>query len=292
MTVFERQGAGAVTGNDGGATVRFWITGPTAWADAYNELYNASVGYDGVPPLPNYSNFNGIPAQSVNVDEVSERLGYWNGQVTYGWDTPRSTTPDGTNPELEISFDVSVRPRLERFLSDGPGWTQVGATIPAIGETAVDHDGIAYGGLEKGYEGVQVPRPETSFQLQYTPATLNQAQLKQIGDAVGKVNDATFYGYAIGEVLFAGASGQAKQNDRWRLSYSFLVKENRTNVSPGGGITFASVDGWDIVDVEHKRTVVSLPGPPAVEKTITRVRQARILRPFLRDNLATTIFPV
>ena len=219
MTVHERQGPGAVTGNDNSATVRFWIEGPTTWAGAYDELYSASVGGG------SFSTFNGIPAQNANVDEVSERLGYWNGQVSYGFDTPRATTPDGSKPELELSFDVSVRPKLERWLSDGPGW-EVLETVAASGETATELDGINYGGLEKGFEGISVPRPETSFQLQYTPVTLTQTELRNIGNAVGKVNETTFYGYPAGEILFAGASGQAKQNDRWRLTYSFLQNDS------------------------------------------------------------------
>ena len=290
MAIGERQGEGAVTGDDQSATVRFWISGQSTWAGAYNELYNASVGY--TSGTPNYSGFNGIPAQSVHVDEVSERLGYWNGSVNYGYDTPRNITPTGTTPSLEFSFDTSVRPRLERWRSDGDGWSTIGSIVTASGEGAVDHDGLGWGGLEKGYEGIQVPRPETSFNLQYTPISLTTTDLKQISDSVGTVNLNAFYGFASGEVLFAGAQGQAKTNDRWRLSYQFLVKKNRTNVDCGNGITIATVDGWNIIEVEYKRTKITIPTPPpSREKFIERARQARVLQPYDRLDFSAALFP-
>ena len=108
---------------------------------------------------------------------------------------------------------------------------------------------------------------------------------------MGFVNSQTFYGFAAGEVLFAGASGQAKQNDRWILYYEFLAKRNRTNVDVGNGITIASVEGWDVIEVEYKRTTVSLTGPPAATKYIEVARQARVMRGFERTDFNFVIYP-
>lgn len=279
MTVKEKERE--VSGDAQSATVGFWITGQNAWADAYNELYAASVGGG------SFASFNGIPAQRVMVDEVSESRGYFNGTVEYGYDTPRATVPNTSNLELTYSFETSVRPKLERFLSDGPGWTKIGTPVAATGYEPADHDGLGYQGPERGYEGIEVPRPETSFNLEYTPVSAPNSFFQKVSNAVGTVNSDPFHIYAAGEVIFAGARGQSKLNDRWRFSYQFLVKENRTSVDCGNGVVIAAADGWDVIEVEYIRTTRTLP----TKRIMTlRTKQARVLRPYARKDFNTELF--
>jgi len=88
----------------------------------------------------------------------------------------------------------------------------------------------------------------------------------------GKVNNASWKGFAAGEVLFLGVSGSKRGEDDWEITFRFAASPNRTNIQIGN-ITVASKKGWEYLwvryaDVEDggSNTLVKQPVAVYVEK--------------------------
>jgi hypothetical protein len=61
---------------------------------------------------------------------------------------------------------------------------------------------------------------------------------------VAHTNQAKWWGFNAGEVLYLGGTGQGTQRGEWAVTHKFAVGENQTNVSPCDGLTFAFVGAW------------------------------------------------
>ncbi|MCE9618424.1 MAG: hypothetical protein K8R92_00760 [Planctomycetes bacterium] len=78
----------------------------------------------------------------------------------------------------------------------------------------------------------------------YDPADVDTTFKNKLFQCTGKVNDATWNGYAAGEALFLGARG-ASPNGGWcPITYRFLASANLVSgsIGPFSGI---NKDGWD-----------------------------------------------
>ena len=90
------------------------------------------------------------------------------------------------------------------------------------------------------------------------------------------VNNATFRGFAAGEVLFKGAVGQQIVDDgikKWQLNFRFAVSPNRSNFYVGG-ILVPMKYGWDYLwtlyaDTVDGNRVVKVPAHVYVERLYT-----------------------
>lgn len=70
---------------------------------------------------------------------------------------------------------------------------------------------------------------------------------------VGSVNNATFYLFPRGELLFLGASGQPRdQGGKVAVTYKFAISKNKTAVNVAPGLTIASKRGWEYIWVAFK----------------------------------------
>ena len=67
----------------------------------------------------------------------------------------------------------------------------------------------------------------------------------------GKVNNATFRGFAPGEVLFQGASGSKRGPDDWEITYRFAASPNVSGLVVGS-MTGISKRGWEYLWVRYE----------------------------------------
>ena len=109
--------------------------------------------------------------------------------------------------------------------------------------TAPDHKG-AIGVTKDGVTGVDVVIPALKFSIRYRMphGNITLAYIRTLRSLTGKVNNATFKGFAAGEVLFLGATGQQALAGDVEVKFNFLVSENLTGLDIGD-ITGIAKDG-------------------------------------------------
>jgi hypothetical protein len=114
------------------------------------------------------------------------------------------------------------------------------------GFTAPDFFG-AIGVNGDSIDGVDVTVPVFNFTETYRfpGATVSGTFKMNLFNCTGKVNNASFRGFAAGEVLFMGASGTKTGIDDWEISYKFAASPNVTSLAVGGGITVSAKKGWE-----------------------------------------------
>lgn len=146
--------------------------------------------------------------------------------VTYGKLDPRSV-PVGSST---FSFDSS------------------GATINIKAAKAhiatYDSSGVVAGDFHKGainvkadgdVEGVEIviPALKLTYTFNHPAGIVTESFARLIASVTGMTNDATFRGFAAGELLFAGASGSDGTDADASVSYSFVASSNVTDLSIG-----------------------------------------------------------
>jgi len=98
----------------------------------------------------------------------------------------------------------------------------------------------AIGVDSNGVNGVDIVSPQLQWQEQYDVpnAYITSAYIRGLAGITGTVNNASFRGFAAGEVLFLGCSGNQEWDDQkgrgpWSLTYRFAASQNVTNKTIG-----------------------------------------------------------
>lgn len=124
----------------------------------------------------------------------------------------------------------------------------------AGGSWSADGVGINFDG--ERVNGVTLPpRPGLEFTLERRKliADVDNAYIDAVSDLLLTTNDATFEGFAAGEVLFLGLTGQRQGDGDWRLYYKFGRNPNETGLSVGS-ITGIAKEGWEYLWVYYKQS--------------------------------------
>lgn len=181
--------------------------------------------------------YDGLVRQSLSIERVAEDI--WEGTVRYGLLQPPQTG-DST-----YQFDTG-------------GGTQhitqsiqtVGRYAPA-GKMAPDFRG-AIGVTHDSVEGVDITIPVYSFsETHYIAADqVTGAYKATLFALTGKVNNASFRGFAAGEVLFLGASGSKRGEEDWEITFRFAASPNATGLTVGE-ITGIAKKGWEYLWVRY-----------------------------------------
>lgn len=130
------------------------------------------------------------------------------------------------------------------------GESHVNSYAPA-GETAPDHDG-AINVTEDGVEGVDVGAPTFRFSLTKAFNDGSEPSASTLADLTFTTNQATFQGFAAGEVLFLGATGSQRDDGSWEITFTFERRKNRTGLTIGS-ITGIAKKGWEYLWVEFRQ---------------------------------------
>ena len=182
---------------------------------------------------------SGLIKKEVTItDRLSEFA--WAGEVSWGKLEPKETG------DSSFSFDT------------GGGTqhiTQSLATVASYappGKTAPNFKG-AIGVGDGSVDGVDIAVPVYNFsETHYLDvATVDTAYKLTLFNLTGAVNSLAFKGFAIGEVLFQGASGSLRQHDQWEITYKFAASANATGLTVGD-ITGISKGGWEYLWVRYQ----------------------------------------
>lgn len=153
--------------------------------------------------------------------------------------------PSGTSVlGSEFSFDISAQ-NEKIYISRGTV-----ASYPDV--TAPDNKQLIGVTADGEVEGVDVLSPVFEFTVSVTVSFITRDYLKTLRDTVGTVNLASFYGFAQGEVLFLGVSGQQKDSNRLTLTYKFGVRPNESfDLELVTGAETITKRGWEYVWVSY-----------------------------------------
>jgi hypothetical protein len=128
--------------------------------------------------------------------------------------------------------------------------------------TATNMSG-AIGVDSNGVNGVDVVTPQFQWQETYeVPSTyVTGPYIVGVSTVTGTTNNASFRGFAAGEVLFLGCSGsqdwdESKGDGPWSLSYRFVATKNVTNQTVGS-ITGISKKGHEYLWVRYEDSIDS-----------------------------------
>ena len=225
VTVYEKFGSGESTEGDNASVDLLYVVQGTA-----DDLEAKQALATAAPVL-----YDGLVRQSWHVEPIGD--GLWDGSVRYG-------QADTDVDHSSFSFDTGGGSQhitqslatVARYAVDGPAPDFHGA----IGVTLDSVEGI----------DITVPTYHFSETHYFAPAVITGAYKATLFGLTGRVNAAMFRGFAIGEVLFLGASGSQRGNDNWEITYRFAASPNVTGLAVGE-ITGIAKKGWEYLWVRY-----------------------------------------
>ncbi len=122
-------------------------------------------------------------------------------------------------------------------------------------------------------EGAEIVIPALRFSVRFRhPAgVVTLDYVKLLSNATGRMNSATFLGFAPGELLFVGASGSDGSEADAEISYQFIASANATGITVGG-VTGIDKLGHNYLSIESADAVAD--GGPG--KEVKRVHIDRV----------------
>ena len=157
------------------------------------------------------------------------------------WDVVINYSPIDRN-QMALSFDTSGGTQtITQSLSTVNQYTN--------GDPFINFKG-AIRPSDNGVEGCEITVPVLSFsETHYFPAA-SPPSLATLFGVTGKVNSDGFREFAVGEVLFLGASGSQQGAEDWQIDFSFAAMPNVTDLTIGdiGGV---AKRGWDYLWVYY-----------------------------------------
>lgn len=161
----------------------------------------------------------------------------------------------------EITARYGLVDRSEKVynLDTSGGSAHVSQSLSTIGRYGIAPDckgAINFDG--ERVEGVDISTRRFAWNEQYKlrPTQFTQAYKLILFNMTYRMNNATFRGFAAGEVLFQGATASQQGSHDVELTYYFEASPNMAGYSVGG-ITVAAKLGWDYQWVRYKKTDAS-----------------------------------
>lgn len=184
--------------------------------------------------------------------------GVWEVSVRYGKQEPKETG------ESSFSFDTGgVTSHITQSLATVSRHAPSGMAPDCQGAIGVSTDSV---------EGTDITVPVYNFtETHYLEiAAVTGAYKAALFHLTGKVNNTSFKGFAVGEVLFLGASGSQRGADDWEITYRFAASPNVTGLAVGP-ITGIAKKGWEYLwvryaDAEDQNILVKQPIAAYVEQ--------------------------
>ena len=236
----------------------FGTTDDTVVHAEANANISANLAYWQYPGQPNVQ----LRAESYSVNYLGDDA--W--QVTISYEKTGADDDGQTDPlRRSRSFDTSggtqhiTQADGGKITSTGTTTTRTGtetrfpSTAPSM-NSAIGVDGDSVSGVD-----IVVPALSWTESYDVPSSYVTAAYIRRVAALTGTTNDATFRGFAAGEVLFTGCSGnQDWDTDRgdgpWNLSYKFVASPNVTGQTIGT-IENISKKGHDYLWVRYEDSV-------------------------------------
>ena len=194
---------------------------------------------------------DGLPLQDAQVDRLYENA--YEAEAVYGAGDAGLANETSEKESFEIQPDRSTK---QTAITQ----TQYGARNGA--EAAQPFSvGDSINVSDRGAEGIDIITPVVKFSVSrvFNASQVTPTYKSTLAQLVGTVNDASFRGFAAGEVLFSGAFGELRKragDDVWEFRFDFLVKPNGTIDYPApllpvpGDPAPIPKEGWDFVWIQ------------------------------------------
>lgn len=138
-------------------------------------------------------------------------------------------------------------------------------SYPASGVTATDHKGAI--NVQNGQvNGIDVVIPQFNFRItkRVANASITNSYAAILARITGRTNDATFFSFAQGELLFKGATFRQGTNIDPEVTYEFAASPNVTGLV-FGSITGVAKKGHEYLWVEYEETPDTTAGRMAMQ---------------------------
>lgn len=191
--------------------------------------------------------YDGLPQKNIRRKQVTQDVYEWTVEYRLDQNQVQPSDPATDTFNTTLTFNLIGGTKHITTAYDTTGYVGPGGTVVGVQKTI----GID---LKTGQvRGVDVFAPVLDYSLttQFANSIVTTAYIDKVFDLTGKTNDAVFKGRQIGEVLFKGARGQKRGNDRWEISFEFAYSKNETGIAVGD-ITGISKKGWEYLDVLYK----------------------------------------
>lgn len=190
--------------------------------------------------------YNGQERQTVRIEpefvDEAANTGIWNVTASYGPPRTNSVMAAG---ESQYSFDTGGGTQHITQAKAQQVFAVSGTTAPEYNK--------AIGVTRDSVEGVDIVVPVYNWSETHVldDETVTEAYKITLFNLTGRTNNATFRGFAAGEVLFLGASGTSRSDGKWEITFKFAASPNRTDIGDIPGITVTSKTGWQYLWVEY-----------------------------------------
>lgn len=181
---------------------------------------------------------------------------------------PDDTTELGANYTLDLSAQTvritqSLATIYRRVEADDPADLVLVGTAPDFKQ--------AIGATKDAVAGCDRFVPHLEMTIERERSGLKLGYIRTLKRLVGRVNDATFYGFAKGDVLYLGASARYTQNGRWAFTHRIAINETEEAVPITGDLVLPRVRGWEYVWVSYKTdtnagSAIQIPASAHVEQ--------------------------
>jgi len=166
----------------------------------------------------------------------------WTGEVKYERAETEPTEPGPTETltyKHGVSFDVT--PQLTKLFQSYETIDAVALTgIPPLFNRAIN--------VNRGkVDGVELGNAPFTFSITRIRNSVTLDYLDYLASLVLCTNDQPFYGCAVGEALFLGATGQSTGGDPYSITYKFGRGKNRNYVEVAEGLAFPFKYAWDYI---------------------------------------------
>lgn len=220
--------------------------------------------------------FRSMPRQTSSVKRLSPSVH----EVKVNYSLQQSQVQP-SNPELS-EFNTTLAFNLIGGTTHITTALETTSHVPA-GGTVVDIRKTIGIDLKSGQvRGLDVFAPVMDFSLttQFANAAVDQAYIDLLYDMTPCVNNAPFRGRPAGSLLFKGARGTRRGQERWELAFEFSYSKNQTNLTVGT-ITGINKEGWQYLETMY------IEGTAKIGKHVVQVPgQVNVHTVFSAENFA------
>lgn len=231
------------------------------------------------------ASYDGLPIKNVRRKQVTQDVYQWTVEYRLDQNQVEQSNPGSSDYNPVLAFNMIGGTEHITTAYDTTGYVGSGGTVIGVQKTI----GID---LKTGQvRGVDKIAPVCDFSLttQFANSIVTNTYIADVKSLVGTTNDATFFGNAIGEVLFRGARGQKRGPDRWELSFEFSSNENKTGLEIGD-ITGVDKKGWEYLDVLYKDSpTLRIANRPVQVPAQVNVHQVYLSGDFSKLKIGTSL---
>lgn len=223
--------------------------------DAGSGVYPTQVAVQAAVIAAAPLSYGGLPAQDCKVEHLTDAL--YLCEVQYQRQQNKEQEPETGGPVID--FDTTGGTQHITVAKATTSYVPTGGTARDV-KNVIGDDGKKVHGVDIGY-GVyrfgeewfllDTGYPTTNPSGQYAATACSATYRAILKGLTYKTNAAAFRGFAIGEVLFEGASGRRVKGGMFAVNYKFAVSPNAANVAVGD-ITVTAKKGWQYLDVRMK----------------------------------------